>query len=300
MIPFIKATEIDKDLFISRLNQCDGTYSNHGKWEQALVRNLETLLGFPVATACNATIALQILQAMDEWPFSNYQPSYRPAFTFPATNLVQDADCGFHFLQPQLEGPKLGFSEQVKYSNGYQILTIPFGCFLSGLSEKCMIPTIVDAAACASPDMHIVKEWLGNGAQAVVVSLHATKIWNAGEGAFVAFKHYSVRDLFLRKQNFGIEVEEENRICNSFTATNGKMSELSAIGALSSWFNFCEEWKRRQETVENLIYLSRKHKIKYIPSMQSFFIAPENPGKKRFPSLLNMKSSHETIIGTPQ
>jgi dTDP-4-amino-4,6-dideoxygalactose transaminase len=177
-----------------------------------------------------------------------------------------------------MSGSLLGFSPP---ANVPQVLTVPFGCHTPGLAHTCTVPTLVDAAACASPTMHIVREWLENGAKAVVVSLHATKIWNAGEGAFVAFGHSSDRDRFLHMQNFGIYIDADgNRQCSDPYATNGKMSEFSAIAALASRNNFHAEYDRREEIVRRLQDICVSKEIDYIPSHQSFWIAPNQTWQK--------------------
>jgi dTDP-4-amino-4,6-dideoxygalactose transaminase len=270
MISFIQPPQFDQKKYAELLSNCNGYYSNNATHEKMLVALLEELTEAHVATCANATLALQILQNnhyIREWLL--------PSFTFPATNLTHKKKT---FIEPIVDGNLLGFASQLKSNYGVgQVITVPFGCETSGIAKLCKSPTIIDAAAAASPDMHIVKEWLSNGAMAVVVSLHATKIWPAGEGAFVAFKSKDMRDSFVKLCNFGIKVDEENhRVCEHQNATNGKMSEFAAIAALSSYDNFVAEWNRREFIVQQLEFICQRRHLRYIKARQSFWIAGNN------------------------
>jgi hypothetical protein len=266
MIPLISTTKIDMEKFSECIGDCHGQLANRGPNERRLCALLEAIVGFPMATAANATVALQLLQAGKRW--------HRPAFTFPATNLGQRCDAS-DFVQPHTEGPLVGFSPLVFGSQLGQVVTVPFGCDSSGRAQGNGKPLLVDAAACASPSMHIVKEWLEAGAQAVVVSLHATKIWPAGEGAFVAFQLEEDREVFQRRSNFGIQISHSGaRHCCEWKATNAKLSEFGAAAALASWPSFLQEWKRREPIVEQLERACLQHGVPYIRSRQTFWLAP--------------------------
>jgi hypothetical protein len=277
MIPFIKTTEFDWKIFGKHMANCNGIYTNKGPNERALCALLEQIIGFPVATCANATIALTQLQrslGAFKW--------VRPSFTFPATNLGV-SDFENTYLEPDFSGPTLGRCAQVSKKQAglaqAQIITIPFGNLTPNLVKQCEIPTIVDAAACASPSMHIAREWLANGAFAVVISLHATKIWPAGgEGAFVAFNNKQDRDEFEKSVAFGIVIDAEgNRHCEDVNATNGKLSEFGAAGAFASWENFGKEYARREETEREMVRLCEEFNIQHIASRQTFWIAPRRP-----------------------
>lgn len=257
MIRFINPTEPNVELFNRKIQiSIDNKHTtNFGYNEQQLCLFLESIIGFPVATCCNAGVALDILATM-------FPTNKLPSFTFPATNTPFKNNVTY--ISPTLKGENIG-----RIRNNWTV--VPFGDYRNNFSF--FHADVVDAAACASPDMHVVKEWLKNKASSVVVSLHATKIWPACEGAFVAFQNEELRDIFKQKTNWGIKVDSDN-FRESIGGTNGKMSELSAAYAFATWDNFVLEYQERMFFVQELIDRCRSFNIDFIPSAQSFWIAP--------------------------
>jgi dTDP-4-amino-4,6-dideoxygalactose transaminase len=257
-IKFICPTAIDLDHLSRNFSYsiASSHFTNFGPNERRLRALLEDLLGYPVATACNAGVALDLLASI-------YPAKSLPAFTFPATNTPVAHKAVIKIL-PATRGPRIGRSTS-------DWVVVPFGDPTLGLATEA---TVVDAAAAASPSMLVVKEWLAKGAKAVVVSLHATKIWPAGEGSFVAFQDTTSRDVFSQATNWGIKIESDgNRVCVG--GTNAKMSELAASCALASYQNFQKEYEERTSFVEKLSSLATSRGLAFIPSFQSFWVAPQ-------------------------
>jgi dTDP-4-amino-4,6-dideoxygalactose transaminase len=270
LLRFIQPIEIPQASFGRRLYRMntDGVYSNNGAMVRELERRISLACEAPVATACNATVALQVLKAMYH---RAGRPFLLPSFTFPATNV--NTPGSIEFAEPHTDGVMIGRVDPSE-ERVVQLVTVPFGDPRLGLAHYCAAPTIVDAAACATPDMLVVREWLARRAEAVVVSLHATKLWPAGEGAFVAFASEERREQFVRACNFGIAERGDIRTAADWSATNGKMSEVCAAAALSTQEAFTAVYHVRAARAARMAQICEAAGVDYVPGLQTFWIAP--------------------------
>lgn len=248
-------------------------WTNFGPNERALTEKLEHMTDATCICVANATVALEILHKI---MLKTYKQVFLPAFTFPATNASVPIECR-NWILPIVKGEFIGHTPRVlmadEYTHCYQVITIPFGDPICEQNYGEFIPLIVDAAAGASPDMALVKHWLHKEkALAVVVSLHATKLWPAGEGGFVAFRYKGQAELFKSYSNFGINIVGGERVYNLDHGTNGKMSDLAAAAALANYNVFASDFKRRTEFSNRLAVICKEKQIDCIASAQSFWM----------------------------
>jgi hypothetical protein len=273
-IPFIKPIPANIDKFICFFNDSITAkqYTNFGPNEKKLNSTLSKLCGSKVILAANATL---ILDGMHFCLSSLGLTPLLPKWTFPATNLAIPAQSRV-FGKTSLEPETLGFSF---FSNAtkanYAITTCPFGTEVPSQYIRPNVSYwIIDNAAGASPDMHVVNAWLSRGADAVIVSLHATKGLSACEGGFVAFGNNASNLYAIYKKyiNFGFELNQDGTRSLMGIGSNHKMSEISAAWCLAKLDQFQHEYAVRTELAEKYLAASKEHNLEYIYSTQAFWI----------------------------
>ena len=272
-IPFIKMPKPDMDVFRSVFQDSvdAGHYSNFGPNEKRLTGMMERKVGGSVVMAANATMALEgihhILSDMCGM-------AYLPGFTFPATNL----GCRVRhvFGETQTTGGMIGFAayEPRGGATDYAVTAVPFGTAKpKEYSRPDVTFWIVDNAAGASPDMEKVAEWLDAGADAVVCSLHATKIMSGCEGGFAAFRNRMLYELYRKYVVFGFYLDEEGKKRSEKYGSNHKMSELSAAFAVMFYEEMLgPEYEGRKALMKEYSGFCTGRGLQFIPSPQAFWV----------------------------
>ena len=272
-IPFIKIPKPNLfafgEIFQASIDQ--DHYSNFGPNEQKLTKLLEQKIGYSVVLSANASLALEGMHHI----LSEFcSIAYLPGFTFPSTNL--GCRIKLYFGETQTHGNLLGFTQHAPSGGAtdYAITTVPFG---TAKPKEYVRPDttfwIVDNAAGASPEMKKIREWLDSGADAVICSLHATKILSGCEGGFVAFNHRFLYELYKKYIVFGFYLDERGKKQSEKFGSNHKMSELSASFALMSFQEvFPKDYAGRLTLMNNYQDLCTAHDIQFIASPQAFWV----------------------------
>lgn len=272
-IPFIRMPKPNLESFGAYFQESidQNHYTNFGPNEKKLTALLEERIGCSVVCAANATL---ILEGLHNILSDMCSVAYLPGFTFPSTNL----GCRIrHFFgETETHGSLIGFSvfDPRGGATDYAITTAPFG---TAKPVEYHRPNttfwIVDNAAGASPDMEKVKLWLRAGADAVVCSLHATKILSGCEGGFVAFNNRFLAELYKKYVVFGFYLDEKEQKHSEKHGSNHKMSELSA--AFTRMFIdglFCSEYAGRLDLMTAYENFCIDREIPYIASPQAFWV----------------------------
>ena len=229
----------------ARLVAVDGSghYSNFGPQERKLRERFAKLLHVDpaqVMTAANATLGLAGAVAIlggSRWAVPVFTFAATPAAVLAAGTAVAFADVG--------KDAVLDASEMS--ANGFMPVA-PFGA-APDLSRWSGAGRVVhDAAASLGNDMDLSSLPAG---QAVVFSLHATKVLGAGEGGVVVFGDEADAARFRAWANFGFAGSREAQVAG----VNAKMSEYQACyvhAALDSWEKERAEWVEAREQVERM------------------------------------------------
>lgn len=229
----------------ARLSAVDSAriYTNFGPQEKELRERFAYRLRVDanqVATVSNATLGLAGAVAVlggQQWAV--------PAFTFaatPAAVLTAGADVTFADVGGDLE---LSFDPGLARSF---LPVAPFGARpdMERWAESGEV--VFDAAASLGNDLDL--SGLPTG-QAMVFSLHATKVLGAGEGGVVVFGDKAKAARFEAWTNFGFTGSREARVAG----VNAKMSEIQACyvhAALDGWEQELCEWVEARERVERM------------------------------------------------
>ena len=223
-------------------------YSNFGPLERRLRVRLAEWLGCSdthVVTASSATAALTGLVAtsgLSTWEV--------PAFTFPAAaHAVIQAGRVLRLVD--IDRRTMLIPTPGRSAGTGRIEVLPFGCGVpADLLQTTGPELVIDAAAslgAASAPLSQLRP-----GDAVVFSLHATKVLGCGEGG-VAVCGSEQRAHQLRSwTNFGFEGSRESRR----PATNAKLSEYAAAvahAALDEWPATRAAWQAAQLAVRSIL-----------------------------------------------
>ena len=223
--------------------------SNYGPVHRELEKEIANFIGVAssrVVAFSSATLALSCSLNTTEEPFDEI---VLPDFSFigtlraaqsvaNASIVAADVDADFWTLK----------GEQPKSEKRTCYLPVdPFGVDpLRLIHEFNSETTVFDFAASLGTSQHI-----GNPDKSHVYcySLHATKVYGAGEGGFAVFgcEHWAERA--RRASNFGIGSP------SSYFGTNGKMSDIQAAFALSRFKEGEKElsdWLKLRDRVDEL------------------------------------------------
>lgn len=228
----------EADRLLPYLRRIDASriYSNLGPLVRELQDRLSSRFGLPsgtVATATNATVGLAVALASVGARRGRY--CLMPAWTFAASAhaviaaglkpYLLDVDPESWALKPAVV---LDAVERIGAAKIGAVMPVsPFGSRIDASAwdvfhEQTRIPVVIDAAAA----FDTVRPSL----VPAVVSLHATKVLGAGEGAFVLTRDAAIVNEIQRRSNFGFRGAREARV----VATNAKMSEYAAAVGLAS------------------------------------------------------------------
>jgi dTDP-4-amino-4,6-dideoxygalactose transaminase len=275
MVKFVEPAGIDIEAYVAQLEQSvdSNHYTNFGPSEKELSTYLANKADARVVMFANATIALQALH--DFAIFNGIKKVSLPAFTFPAT--IQTCPLvKYDGVWTAVDCDSFGQAVHNAYDRFYYaITTMPFGnAWIVNQSRPSGAAFwFIDNAAGIDPDLAKVDGCLEAGADAVVVSLHATKILNAAEGGFIATRNDQLFNFLRRYINFGFSDSSFIRTANLW-GTNGKMSELSASLALSQIKSgvFKKDFDKRCELNEKYYEMCEDLGLNYILSEQAFWI----------------------------
>ena len=240
-----------------------GKYSNFGPLTKLLEARLAEYLGLPancVISLANATLALE--GAIQTSPNFKSDTWVIPSWTFSATAMAAERS-----------GVKFTFGDvnedwilQEKYHSSKHIEVLPFGA--APVTSESQATRLIDAAASFDAICGIGNAGIQNSGH--IVSLHATKILPAGEGAFFFARDPVWVDKIRNWANFGFD---QNR--NSISVgTNAKMSEYSAAIALASldeWSEVRKDWLQKNGLA---LEISDKLNLKVHSAMANGFATP--------------------------
>lgn len=242
-------------------------YSNFGPLETELRERLADMWKVPsenVVTACNATLALQGAIETSE---HNAFPWKVPSWTFIATPLaIQKAGKPFDFVDVDLQTWRALFSEE----DENLVDVLPFGDDLdmNRLRVKPITNLVVDAAA----SFAALSRPLPTSSHrfAIIFSLHATKLFPAGEGAILVTNCPEWANKFRAWTNFGFSF---GRKSNHF-GTNAKLSEYGAAVALGSLDEFKDTIEKHEGNQKYARRMSENLGLTVQPSMQKGLVSP--------------------------
>ena len=251
--------------YLERIDQSK-FYTNFGPLNAELIERLKSVTGFngmEIVTAANATLALQGLIATSKAPIDAIWDC--PAWTFTATPAaLSQANVDFNFIDISQEGTSLSNS-----LSQFRVEVWPFGLRPDHTSvhqniQRC----IIDAAA----GFDSVRDFnfSDQTCVAIVVSLHATKLLGAGEGAFIVTNDSEWALRFKSWTNFGIT---EGRV-SEFVGTNAKLSEYAAAVALASLDSWSETRKELKRITKIARGLTLKHGLTSYMCLHEEYVTP--------------------------
>lgn len=251
--------------YIERIDQSQ-IYSNHGPLVRELETRYATTLGVDprkVVAVTNATLGITLA-------VQNHSPGlWRvPDFTFGATALaVLNAGKKLELVDVDENTWALPTPSGEENSGVGHLVVMPFANN-STFTKWQSIPNVIFDAAASLGD----PSWdLGKltPSQTIIFSLHATKVFGAGEGGLVICGDPANSDQMRASINFGFSVGREI----SIMGTNAKMSEYSAaiaLAALDQKDIEVSEWESSQHLARS-IALDLDHQN---PNLQA---SPVNP-----------------------
>ena len=251
--------------YIERIDRAQ-IYSNHGPLVRELEFKYANILGVDprnVVAVTNATLGITL--AVQSYSSGHWRV---PDFTFSATALaVLNAGKKLELVDVDEQSWGLPLPIGRENFNVGHLVVMPFGNN-SSFERWRNIPNVVFDAAASLGD----PKWeLGKltSTQTIVFSLHATKVFGAGEGGLVICGDSVKADLMRALISFGFNSNRE-----IFTlGTNAKMSEYSAaiaLAALDQKDIEVSEWESSQRNARDLA-LSVNHQN---PNLQA---CPINP-----------------------
>jgi dTDP-4-amino-4,6-dideoxygalactose transaminase len=228
-----------------RLEEVDlsGRYSNFGPQEHELRDRFSERLRVDakrVATVANATLGLAGAVAVlggRRWAVPVFTFAATPAAVLAAGSEVVFADVGQDLVLDVDPGSVDGCMP-----------VAPFGAAPDVGRWAGAGRVVHDAAASLGDDIDLAGLPAG---QAVVFSLHATKVLGAGEGGIVVFGDEADAARFRAWTNFGFAGSREAQVAG----VNAKMSEIQACyvhAALDGWEQERTEWAEARRRVERM------------------------------------------------
>jgi len=226
--PFVKPSMPDLKKILPNLEKIweNNWYSNNGPFVKELEKEIASFYGISserVVTCANATIGLTLIIKTLNWE----KKVLTPYFTFPATiQAIHWNNLSYSYLDIN-RVTHHAILERKHYSKERNLLLMfPYGCPKKYSNLKEFKSVIVDAAASFGNKSDSML-WTIENVDALVFSLHATKVLGIGEGGFVIFRDKQKAEKFRRLINFGFSKQRDIVL----GGTNGKMCEiLASIG----------------------------------------------------------------------
>lgn len=243
VVPVMRPRIADVDAVAPYLRQMDAcrVYTNFGPLADELERRYAKRLNVAaeqVVACANATLGLQGAAAI-----SDAVKFHCPAWTFPATPsaiIGSGAAVGFHDVDEsdwQIVAPAPVAGEGL-------MPVLPFGAEFDSTRWRDWDEVVIDAAASGGAE-DLDLSWLPRTWSAAI-SLHATKVLGAGEGAIMVFGDPDRARRFREYTVLGFADRRES----DFVGTNAKLSEVAAayaLAALDHWDVELAQWRRGRE-----------------------------------------------------
>jgi dTDP-4-amino-4,6-dideoxygalactose transaminase len=240
----------DREALLARLNRVLDTrrLSNAGPFVQEFEEQVAERLGVKHCIAtCNATVALEI--AVRALELSG--EVIVPAFTFVATaHALQwqqitpvfcDIDSSTHNIDPRKIQPLI--TSRTTGILGVHLWGRPCEIdALQAIADNYHLKLLFDAAHALG--CRCGERCIGNFGCAEVLSFHATKIVNAGEGGAVVTNDDALAARIRLMKNFGFS--DYDKVIH--VGTNAKMSEFSAVTGVTNL-----------ESMEGFIFVNRRN-----------------------------------------
>ena len=226
----------DRGRLLERINSMLDTcrLSNGGPFVQEFEQSIAEIIGVRHCIAtCNATVALEIAIRALELSGEVIVPSFTFVATVHALQWQQitpvfcDIDPATHVLDPwKIESL---ITPRTTGILGVHLWGRPCAINdLQAIADRYGLKVLFDAAHAFG--CHYRGERIGRFGNAEVLSFHATKIVNAGEGGAVVTNDDRLAAQIRLMKNFGFS----NYDTVTCLGTNGKMSELSAAMGLTN------------------------------------------------------------------
>jgi len=277
----------------SYLNEIDKSriYSNSGPLVKRLEERYSKFLNLDperIVSASNATIALTgciSLNVSQKW--------FIPEFTFAATGLAALwSRKNVLSVDVSIEDWRINLEAIGNIESGI-VPVMPFGTPVKTAPFKEFESVVIDAAASLGAkgnDFSSLKE-----NDAVVFSLHATKVLGCGEGAIVVGGSKEFTHRLRTYLNFGFDGSRISQV----SGCNGKMSEVSAAFGLASLDEFhveYDDWMERLDAINRLTVTRSYHTfISNLDGVRPYWIIElENSAQKKQVSDLLRSESIET------
>lgn len=265
LVPSVPKIEVITE-YLKRIDESKH-YSNFGPLETELRTRLAQVWQVPVkniVSACNATLALQ---GAIETSVPNEHSWKVPSWTFIATALaIQKAGREFSFVDVNPQTWRPNFSDEDE--NILDVLPFGDNLDLDRMRKKPITNLVIDAAASFSA----LSKPLPNSIHkyAIVISLHATKLLPAGEGAVMVTNCEDWASRFRSWTNFGFS----NQRRPSLLGTNAKLSEYAAAVALGSIDEFDYIKERLFQIQEEARLVSSSIGLQTHPAMRKGLVSP--------------------------
>ena len=269
--------------FRKYLNRIDRNrqYSNFGPLNEELRIRISKYVNCDpknIVTVNNATIGIQGAIETSNLLNNSVGDGWTvPSWTFAATVCsVENAGVEYSFSDTDQE-----WRIELKKDFKGVVDVLPFGDKININRFNNKVEQIVIDGAASFDSIRNCGEIL-NSKSALIVSLHATKLMPAGEGAFFYSPNTEWCELFRSWTTFGF-VSDRN---SQFVGTNGKLNEFSAAVALSSFDKWEITRKRYKEISRKALEISSQHNLNVSNAMRNGFATPywivecDSPEKK--------------------
>jgi dTDP-4-amino-4,6-dideoxygalactose transaminase len=256
----------DLEKYLDRIDETK-QYSNFGPLERELRQRFSAFWQTPIeriVTVCNATLGLQ--GAIETAP-GKFNPWEVPAWTFIATPLaLHHANVDFKFVDSSLESWRAEFSSSVK--NIVDVLPFGDNLNLERLEKSGVEVAVVDAAASG---LTLLNQLPSSPIKfGLVISLHATKLIPAGEGAIFVTNCEDWAERYSRWTNFGFNASRES----DMIGINAKLSEYSSAVALASLDGLSETSKLIRNVHERVLRITGELNLNVHPAMRAGRLTP--------------------------
>jgi dTDP-4-amino-4,6-dideoxygalactose transaminase len=239
-------------------------YTNFGPLHEELSTRLADYFGVTpdqIVLMSNATVALQ---ASIELLIESGSDVGLPAWTFTATAAAVIA-AG---MKPKFLDVDNDWRVLLNDENPLLVDVLPFG---AGLREdnQPQVRTVIDGAASFDALRNCGKNLRDDCI--LVVSMHATKLLGAGEGAVCIIKNKAWAERLKAWSNFGFELSSR---LSETKGSNAKLSEFAAAIALASLDRWVETRKRLWDVRKRAFEISTSYNFRLAPPMRNEYISP--------------------------
>lgn len=259
---------------VKYLNEIDKNkiYTNFGPLTNLLRQRFSQILGIPaefITTSANATQALTGSVLTLDSNYKNAETLLCPSWTFAATpSAILNAKKKLRFVDVEEDTWQSSIPER---ANDLGIHVLPFGDNFSvhpNFDKRNLPPLIIDGAASFANIEKVT--FPKNRIWIFIVSMHATKLLGAGEGAIVISNDKNWIQRFNQWSNFGFWGRRESDILG----TNAKLNEYNAAVALASLDHFAIIRDEYEELSKICIRISKQFDLKVCPTMNKQLISP--------------------------